>query len=342
MSRQFLLSLDYELFFGTPTGSVENCMIRPTQELARIVKKHGMFLSLFVDALYLQRLVEEARRFPSLQKDADSINRQLVSLKKEGHDVQLHLHPHWLDSSFDGDTWQLETKRYKLHDFSEKEASEIVGSTKKLLTDLVGDTVFAFRAGGWCLQPFPRIAPALLAHSIWLDSTVFPGGLSDDQDRWFDFRPAAQKDYWRFADDPNTENPVGPFVEVPISSMHVTPMLFWRMVFHRKLMPQTHHKTFGDGSSLAWGKGYYLQRLTRSTISVASIDGLKAGLLTKAFNGEQSTGKSIFHAMGHPKALTRYALQQLNEFLTEYDSLSGITFQDFKHMRTNAELPSWE
>jgi hypothetical protein len=336
VNPQILLSLDYELFFGPRTGTVERCLIRPTHELAEAARRHGAHLSLFVDALYLQRLLDEARRFPRLQRDFDAIRQQLVSLREEGHDIQLHLHPHWKDSSFDGEQWQLDTKRYRLHDFSTSETTSMVASAKELLTNLIGDTIFAFRAGGWCLQPFAKIAPALLAQSIWLDSTVFAGGISDDQERWFDFSSAPLKDFWRFRGDPTSEEPHGPFVEVPISPMHVTPLLFWRMALTRKILSNPIHKPFGDGSSLAWGSSYYLQRLTRSTISVASMDGLKAGLLGNAFCNEQSKGKQLFHAMGHPKALSRYSLERLESFLAGLGSFTSVTFQDFKHLQPEA------
>lgn len=339
MNPQILLSLDYELFFGVQTGSVECCLIRPTRELAEVARRHGAYLSLFVDALYLQRLSEEAHRFPLLQRDFDAIRRQLVSLKEAGHDIQLHLHPHWMDCFFDGDRWRLDTSRYKLHDFSSSEVASMVGFAKELLANLAGDTIFAFRAGGWCLQPFIQIAPALFTHTIWLDSTVFAGGISDDKARWFDFSLAPLKDFWHFNSDPVSEDLRGAFVEVPISAMRVTPLLFWRMLLSRKILPQTDHKPFGDGIALAWGRGYYLQRLTRSTISVASMDGLKAGLLDKAFRDEQATGKQLFHAMGHPKALTRYSLRQLEKFLANLGSFASVTFQDFKHLRPAAEAP---
>ena len=107
MKPQILLSLDYELFFGAQTGTVDQCLLRPTEALAETVKKHGAHLSLFVDALYLQRLSAEARRYPRLQRDFDAICRQLESLKQDGHDIQLHIHPHWIDSHFDGDNGSL-------------------------------------------------------------------------------------------------------------------------------------------------------------------------------------------------------------------------------------------
>lgn len=334
MTQRILLSLDYELFFGPRTGTVEHCLIIPTRELAKTAEHHGARLSLFVDALYLQRLTEEARRFPCLQQDLDAIHRQLVSLKDAGHDIQLHLHPHWLDSTFDGDRWHVVPTRYKLHDFTPEAITAMTGAAKGLLQRLTDGPVFAFRAGGWCMQPFAPIAPALLAHDIWLDSTVFAGGVSDDQDRWFDFSSAPVKDDWRFSDDPNREDRQGPFVEIPISAMRVTPPLFWRMVINRKVLPQAGHRPFGDGAPMVWGNSYFFRRLTSSTISVASMDGFKAGLLTRAYREERRTsGKRLFHAMGHPKALTPSALARLDDFLTGLGDFTSVTFLDFLHLK---------
>ncbi|WP_143170794.1 polysaccharide deacetylase family protein [Desulfopila aestuarii] len=275
-----------------------------------------------------------------MQRDYDSIRQQLVTLKETGHDIQLHLHPHWLDSSYDGSQWQINTNRYKLHDFPTVEITKIVSSGKKILTDLVGDTVFAFRAGGWCLQPFTEISTALKQNSIWLDSTVYRGGLSDDDERWFDFSVAPLKSYWRFSTDPNKEDKDGTFIEIPISAMQLTPLFFWRMALRRKLMSQTAHKTYGDGTPLSYGARYYLQRLTRSTVSVASMDGLKAGLLNKAFHDEQASGKQLFHAIGHPKAMTDYSLTQLENFLHKRKNITSVTFQDFGHLRPSQKNSS--
>jgi hypothetical protein len=338
VTPRILLSLDYELFFGPRTGTVEHCLILPTQQLAQTVERHGARLSLFVDVLYLQRLADEAHRYPRLQDELGAVQKQLVSLKEAGHDIQLHLHPHWLDSSFDGEQWQIVSSRYKLHDFTAAAIMAMVRSAKNFLSRLIGDTVFAFRAGGWCIQPFDTIAPALLAHDIWLDSTVFAGGISDDKERWFDFSPAPVKDFWRFSQNPNRENKEGLFIEVPISAMQVSPLLFWRMLINRKILPQVDHQPFGDGVPMVWGNSYFFKRLSTSTISVASMDGFKAGLLTRAFRDEQAaSGKELFHAMGHPKAMTSYSLARLDDFLSGLGTFTGVTFQDFRYLHPKIE-----
>ena len=73
-----------------------------------------------------QKFCTQPQVFPSpsiLKKDYDLITQQIQKLSAEGHDVQLHIHPHWEDSTFDGIEWIFDTNRYKLSDFSKSISS---------------------------------------------------------------------------------------------------------------------------------------------------------------------------------------------------------------------------
>jgi hypothetical protein len=247
--------------------------------------------------------------------------------------VQLHIHPHWEDSRFDGEKWNVDTTRYKLHDFAPDEIRRIVRDYKKALTDIVGDRVFAFRAGGWCMQPFDVIAPALKEEGIWLDSTVYAEGVSEDDQRGFDFRGSPRKESWHFSHDPIMEDADGYFVELPISACRVSPLLFWRMAFIKKIS-KGQHSPFGDGMAMTANAQYYWTRLTSSSISVASIDGLKASFLDHALSYHDKNANSrIFNVMGHPKSVTPYAIKKLDRFLAGASAMKGITFQNLKALR---------
>lgn len=323
-----IVTLDYELFFGQKVGTVDRCLIEPTWALLEAVESSGVRLVLFVDAGYLLKLKEAAVRHPQLLEDYEKIREQLRELKSKGHDVQLHVHPHWEDSFYDGSKWCIDTSRYKLHDFSSDEVRDIVRRYKGALTDIVGDSVFAFRAGGWCLQPFGDIAEALYDSGIWLDSTVYYQGVSDDEQRWFDFSRAPKKSKWRFDVDPCVEKPDGRFLEIPISACRVSPLFFWKMAYIKKFGGNEHH-AFGDGGAMSYGKSYYIERLTKSSYSVASIDGYKSSFLESAFTQSQKEGGGIFNVMGHPKALTPYSIKTFKRFLEKHPELVSSTFQEF-------------
>ena len=327
-----LVTLDYELFFGQKVGTVGKCLTEPTQALLDALQFSDIRIVLFVDAGYLLRLREFADTHPQLLEDYEQIKAQLVDMKSKGHDVQLHIHPHWEDSFFDGHKWHIDTTRYKLHDFNTGEIHDIVKRYKRALTDIVGDSVFAYRAGGWCLQPFEQIAEALYDNGIWLDSTVYYQGVSDDEQRWFDFRQAPRKMKWRFELDPCTEQADGRFLEVPISACRVSPVFFWKMAYTKKFGGEE-HRAFGDGSAMSYGKSYYIERLTTASHSVASIDGYKASLLETAFNQSRRDGGAIFNVMGHPKSLTPFSIKMFRCFLERHPDLVSLTFQDFSEQR---------
>ena len=72
-----LLTFDDEVYFGRRTGSVEKCLLEPTDALARVAAKHGAPLSFFVDTGYLLALRREMRSRTALRLAHDAICRQL-------------------------------------------------------------------------------------------------------------------------------------------------------------------------------------------------------------------------------------------------------------------------
>jgi peptidoglycan/xylan/chitin deacetylase (PgdA/CDA1 family) len=330
MTTPLLITLDYELFFGKNTGSVEHCMLRPISALKQVVDRYDVKLTLFVDAGYLHQLNKQGEGVTSLQTDYHLIRDQLSSLVDAGHDVQLHIHPHWEDTRYDGNGWLIDTGRYRLHDFSSQDMDRIVSEYKQALTDIVGDRVFAYRAGGWCLQPFDKIGEALLKQGIWLDSTVYQMGFSPDDIRGFDFRDAPDQATWRFSQDPLKVDPEGKFLELPITSCRVSPLFYWKLALQKKLARGA-YKSFGDGQAMVANSAYYKALLTKPSYSVASIDGAKAGLLEIAYRQMSRKGEEgLFNVMGHPKALTPDSLRRLDQFLQNHSELESVTLQAYR------------
>ena len=91
------LTYDYELFFGEPTGTVEKCIIEPTNLLRAIAQRTGIKMVFFIDVGYLKKLIAFKDQFPNVKAEHDAIIDQVKKLVAEGHDCQLHIHPHWED-----------------------------------------------------------------------------------------------------------------------------------------------------------------------------------------------------------------------------------------------------
>ncbi len=307
------ITLDYEIYFGENHGTVEKCIIYPTSELIRIAEKYNVRFSFFVDCGFILKLDEFRKKIPALEKDYKLITEQVNYLSNTGHDIQLHIHPHWEDSYFDGEHWVIDVKRYKLVDFNEAEIADIVYRYKKVLVDLTGKNIFAYRAGGWCLQPFNKLKNAFQKNNITLDSSVFRKGYYVSENYNYDFRNAPDKDLYHFEDDPAKENTNGYFTELPISQIRNSPLFFWILFLLGRKNPYL-HKPLGDGRAMA-APGYRKKLLTQYTENPVSIDGYNVRLLEKSLKGSQKKKFKNMVVIGHPKALSRYSIQKLEEFI---------------------------
>ncbi|HEX8514813.1 MAG TPA: hypothetical protein VF868_01350 [Bacteroidia bacterium] len=307
------ITLDYEIYFGAEHGTVEKCIIYPTFELIRIAEAKNVRFVFFVDSGFILKLDEYRKKFPALEKDYAAIISQVKYLGDTGHDVQLHIHPHWEDSYYNGERWIIDVKRYKLADFNDDEISDIVKRYKKTLAEITGKEPFAFRAGGWCLQPFQKLRKVFKENNIRLDSSVFRNGYYSSDQYSYDFRNAPDKDVYRFEDDVLVEDPNGFFTELPISPIRNSPLFFWKLFLLGRKNPYL-HKPLGDGKAMP-APGYRKKLLTKFTNNPVSVDGYNADLLQNALDKLAKNKRQHMVVIGHPKALSRYSLQALEEFI---------------------------
>lgn len=307
------ITLDYEIYFGENHGTVEKCIIHPTSELIRIAEKYNVRFSFFVDCGFILKLDEYRKKFPQLENDYKAITEQVSYLSAKGHDIQLHIHPHWEDSYYNGERWIIDVKRYKLVDFNETEIADIVYRYKKILADITGKTIFTYRAGGWCLQPFNKLKKTFKENNITLDSSVFKNGFYVSENYNYDFRTAPDKDIYRFEDDPSKEDSNGSFTELPITGIKNSPLFFWTLFLLGRKNPHL-HKPLGDGKAMS-APGYRKKLLTQTTENPVSIDGYNARLLERSLKRSLKKSFKNMVVIGHPKALSRYSIQKLEEFV---------------------------
>jgi hypothetical protein len=223
----------------------------------------------------------------------------------------------------------MDVSRYALHAFEPQAIGDIVARYAAVLKELAGPaSAYAFRAGGWVIQPFAKLRNALSAAGVRIDSTVYANGRAEGARQPFDFRGAPAKSRWRFDADPLVEVEGGPFLEVPIASRRVGPGFFWRLAAAKKL-GGARHRPFGDGAPLPLERGDLARKLLRPTHSVVSLDGYKASFLDRAAADYRDRGLEDFVVIGHPKALTPYSLDQLDRFLAGANRGEITTFASY-------------
>lgn len=297
-------------------------MLEPTQELMRLCEGNDVKMTFFVDVGYLI----QAEKYSELSDELTEVKAQIGEMISKGHDVQLHIHPHWEKSTWDG-KWTFGTaEHYKLSDFSKEDAADIVRKYKSYLENLIGRKVNVFRAGGWCIQPFEHLEEAFKETGIQIDSTVIPGDFLETASYAVDFRESPMKSKYRFQSDVLLEEENGDFLEYPIGNLRYSPLFYWRLYALGRLFPKQ-HKMVGDGQFLSQG-GRKKRKLTQFTIGHVSSDGYYASKLDSALNKYENLQFEDLIVIGHPKGNTEYSIRKLKEFIEKHrNKHQFISFQ---------------
>ena len=321
-----VLSQDYELFFQK-SGTVEKCLIEPCAELASFAGRRGIPITFFVDTGMLRAMDRFAGKSKRLARDVATIRDNLRQLAAAGHELALHVHPHWEDTRWVDGRWDFSSTRYQLRDFSDAEIADIFRSNFALLQELSPKPVVSYRAGGFCIEPFTRIADLFSELGIVVESSVVPGARLVDPEKGFDFSMLVDEPWWRFEKSPALPADNGKFIELPVTPNTVSLFFYWGRLIDR-LGPSRRSENYGDGVSKAIGRKEILRRLLGgSRTSELSIDDAKAEYLVPL--AASSPPRPIWHLMGHPKLLSQRSLAALDGFVAKtgvrrYRSVSSV------------------
>lgn len=325
---RLLLTLDYELFLGHRSGSVDWCLLEPTRRCLDAVRGNGVRFTVFVDAAYLWALQRYSDEYACLADDYSKIKNQLRSMHEDGHDIQLHIHPQWYFSTFDGLQWHIDAEHYKLTDIEPVEMRRLFEESKTILDGIIGKKTVAFRAGGFSAQPTSMLADLFERNGLTVDASVCPGEFYDSKFQQYDYRRVAETGLYHF--DADICQPVadGRFLEVPFSMVRKSPAFQWRLLFVRlltKFVKSGRHSNYGDGLSVATSKAAIIHRLTHYCSNIATIDGYKIVYLKKAIKECARRGDASMCILGHPKLATPFSVAKLPE-VCAYASKMGHEF----------------
>ncbi len=272
----------------------------------------------------MQRL---ARSKPRINKMLSQVKRHVQLLARNGHEIALHVHPHWEETTWRNDVWVFSGTRYQLRDFSDDEISEIFVSYTNILRDLTEGGIHSYRAGGFCIEPFDRIRNVLTGLELLIDSSVVPGAVLKDDDKGFDFSAAPDAGWWRFDKSPLIPDANGRFIEIPITPQKLPLTHYWGRLF-AKISGREPPETIGDGRAKRIGNAEILRRLAgTSRVAELSIDSPKVAQLLAS--RQRRRQRDVWQIMGHPKLLSRASLVYLAKFMEQKrirrtETLSGL------------------
>ena len=311
--KNIVLTLDYELFFGVNSGSVENCIVRPIDLLIKLFDKYDCKMTIFWDVLHYMKAKEL-----NVVNEIVQIEESIKKLVTYGHDVQLHIHSHWIDAQYKDGNWKFPTyKHYSLQSFNKPKILEIVTNAKNTIENITKQKITTFRAGGWQIEPFEYLKDAFLQNDIFIDSSVAFDKVQTGKIINFDFSDFPKDAIYRFEDTPKVKVDNGSFVEYQIKSIKI-PNYILVLSYIKKILFKESYPVLGDGQ----GAG---------SIGFRKIDKYKTLLKRVLFGSHdmlslEFTSKVVFKHMinkattnsvmiGHPKSIGYKHIDVLEEIL---------------------------
>ncbi|MCX8080617.1 MAG: hypothetical protein N3F09_05195 [Bacteroidia bacterium] len=323
------LTFDYELFFGSRSGTVKKCLLEPTEKLLQIFSKHKIQTTFFVDASYLLKLRESAIQNPFSADEWSMISTQLIYLVNDGHELGLHIHPHWMDVERKGKNWQMSTDRYRFHQWEKDIRDQHFNEACALLREYYKGLA-SFRAGGWCIQPFEDFKALFEKNRLFIDSSVVPGFKMNTRHHQFDFTDFPEgKSYLKFSYDPCKEDADGPFLELPVSADIISPWHQYKMFWFHRINPEI-HLPLGDGDWIK-DKSFHYKKYIFPYKHFASTDGYYVSRMKNNLMKTFKKGEDIYITLGHPKSMSVYSFEELEKFIV-FAKSQGVRFSTLKSL----------
>jgi len=217
-----IITIDYETWQPIPKGmniDWHKDMIEGARQLMDCCDSSGAKLTFMVEVCELFWLDEYAPDYVS------AVEENLREIVSRGHDVQLHLHPNWMPETgarFGNGKYEWDWNIASCNDYP-GDLSQLVLRGKERLEKIIRTikpdyVVSAFRAGAYRVQPFQRLAKALLAADIRIDTSVYKGGESKDRGYNFSKCNSYNMPYYASETDPQNEDTQSMMLEIPLTA----------------------------------------------------------------------------------------------------------------------------
>jgi hypothetical protein len=217
---------DWELR-GDGSGDIEQIQFAPLRQLLEIYKKFGARTTVLPDVLQQLAFRRLQRAHPELKSPADSWDEHVREAFRQGHDIQLHLHPQWLNARYESGRWQLNGD-WSILNYDRDTARTILADTKSYLENLLRPVdsdyrCLAFRAGALAAAPSEHLFRSLAALGIQLDVSIAGGVFVNNQTLQLDYRNCEETflPFYPMMDDARRVSPQPEaIVCVPLNHFH--------------------------------------------------------------------------------------------------------------------------
>jgi hypothetical protein len=175
-----LITADYELYLGRSFLSDDEVLFRPTERMMEVCTRLKAPITFFADICSVW-----AHQNYGLDRYVQKFEKQLIGAVSSGHDVQLHLHPHWLNSTFENGLWRVNTDKMYLYEFGFGDGPDAAPAIVKRGIEYLQNLLkranpdyrcHTFRAAGLALQPDERqLLKTLRQNDVLVDTSIAKG-----------------------------------------------------------------------------------------------------------------------------------------------------------------------
>lgn len=326
MKKNILLTFDYELFLGRRSGTVDNCLIIPTNKILEVLKRHGAKAVFFIDTSYLFRLEELAKTNVTAEKDLQKIREQLLEIARDGHYLFHHIHPHWLDAVYHEEInqWDLSvTDRFAIAMLGDTEKEMLFKYSDYFLTDIYKkarseNKCNGYRAGGLYIEPFSCFKPFFEKYGIHYEFSVVPGEKKTGELLCYDFTKCPADKPYPFNEHLMMEETNGKFIEFPITKIRISGFTkVFNGIYYRVSKRCFKTQIFGDGLSVASSMrntdNEQSEKKFLAFETAISIEMLNPTLLSLYNNTIRQ--KQYIHFLSHPKLQSEVSIRTLDRLL---------------------------
>ncbi len=157
MNKKFVVLIedDFEVM-GNGLGNVEDLQYLPALSFMNIAQNYDAKITFMVDVAHQLQLKAHSK-IPELEIQSNLWEKTILMMKEKGHDVQLHLHPQWINAKYKNGFFYL-NENWNIGRCTNEEQSQLISESIKYLESLIcpyysNYSVIAFKAGSWGLQP---------------------------------------------------------------------------------------------------------------------------------------------------------------------------------------------
>jgi hypothetical protein len=158
MKKRFniLIEDDWEVM-GNGLGNVAQLQYLPSMFFMKLARRLGIKMTFMVDVVQQLVYKEHIHSDYNLKLQKNLWDDTVLLMKSYGFDVQLHLHPQWMNATLKDDFFYL-GNNWNFGRYSQAEQENLIRESINYLEDLITPIdpeykVIAYKGGSWGLQP---------------------------------------------------------------------------------------------------------------------------------------------------------------------------------------------